>query len=531
MLADDHAAVDLDAGRDHHRPAVFQLPHRVGDALALVVGDENAVAAAGDLALPRRVFVEQAVHDRRALGVGKQLALVADQPARRRVEDDALAVAAGGAHLDHLGLALAHLLHDDAGMLLVDVDDDLLDRLEQGAVLGLLVDDLRARHAELEALAAHHLDEDRQLQLAAAGDDVAVGLGVVGDLQRDVALGLLHQAGADDAGGDLVALGAGERGIVDEERHRQRRRVDRLRLQRLAHGRLAQRVGDVEFLEPGDGDDVAGLGLLDRRALDAAEGEDLRHAALLDDLARAVEHLNGLVGLHRAGEDAAGDDAPEIGVGLEQRPQHAEAAFLDGRRGHVLDDEVEQRGHAVLRALRLVGHPALLGGAVEDREVELLVGGVERGEEVEHLVDDLGDAGVGLVDLVDRDDRLQADLQRLADHELGLRHRPLGGIDQHDGAVDHGEDALDLAAEIGVAGRVDDVDAGVVPGDGGGLRHDGDAALLLEVVRVHHALGDALVVAEGAGLLEEAVDEGRLAVIDVRDDRDVSQLHGLAGSE
>jgi hypothetical protein len=45
------------------------------------------------------------------------------------------------------------------------------------------------------------------------------------------------------------------------------------------------------------------------------------------------------------------------------------------------------------------------GRAVEDREVELLVGGVERGEEVEHLVDDFGGAGVGTVDLVDRDDR------------------------------------------------------------------------------------------------------------------------------
>ena len=60
--------------------------------------------------------------------------LVADQAARRRVEHEALAVAARGAHLDHLGLALRHLLHDDAGMLLVDVDDDFLDRLEQFAV-------------------------------------------------------------------------------------------------------------------------------------------------------------------------------------------------------------------------------------------------------------------------------------------------------------------------------------------------------------------------------------------------------------
>ena len=39
----------------------------------------------------------------------------------------------------------------------------------------------------------------------------------------------------------------------------------------------------------------------------------------------------------------------------------------------------------------------------------------------------------------------------------GITH--FGGIDQQHHAVDHGEDALHLAAEIGVAGRIDDVDA------------------------------------------------------------------------
>ena len=121
---------------------------------------------------------------------------------------------------------------------------------------------------------------------------------------------------------------------------------------------------------------------------------------------------------------------------------------------------------------------------------------------------------------------LQADLQRLADHELGLRHRPLGRVDEHDGAVDHRQDALDLAAEIGVAGRVDDVDAGVLPDDRGRLGQDGDAALLLEIVRIHHALGDALVLAEGAGLLEQLVDERGLAVVDVGDDGDVAKRMG-----
>ena len=111
------------------------------------------------------------------------------------------------------------------------------------------------------------------------------------------------------------------------------------------------------------------------------------------------------------------------------------------------------------------------------------------------------------------------------DHELGLRQRPFGGVDQHQRAVHHVEDALDLAAEIGVAGRVDDVDPGVLPDQRGRLGEDGDAALALEVVGIHGALGDALVVAERAGLLQQPVDQGGFAVVDMGDDGDVAQVH------
>ena len=78
--------------------------------------------------------MEQAVHDAGAARVGEKLALIADQPAGRRVEDEPLTAAAGGPHLEELGPALGELLHDDAGMLLVEVDDHFLDRLEQLAV-------------------------------------------------------------------------------------------------------------------------------------------------------------------------------------------------------------------------------------------------------------------------------------------------------------------------------------------------------------------------------------------------------------
>ena len=138
-------------------------------------------------------------------------------------------------------------------------------------------------------------------------------------------------------------------------------------------------------------------------------------------------------------------------------------------------------------------------------------------------------AGVGAVDLVDHNDRVQAARQRLADHELGLRQHAFGRVYQHDGAVHHVQDAFDLAAEIRVAGGVDDVDAGAAPDHRGTLGEDGDAALALQDVAVERALGHHLVVTERAGLAEELVDQGGLAVVDMGDDRDVANLHGGLG--
>ena len=101
----------------------------------------------------------------------------------------------------------------------------------------------------------------------------------------------------------------------------------------------------------------------------------------------------------------------------------------------------------------------------------------------------------------------------------------LGGVDQHNRAVHHVQDAFDLAAEIGVSGGVDDVDPHVLPQHRGAFGQDGDPALLLQLIPVHRPFRDVLVVAEGAGLAEQLVDEGGLAMIDMGDDGDVADLH------
>ena len=57
----------------------------------------------------------------------------------------------------------------------------------------------------------------------------------------------------------------------------------------------------------------------------------------------------------------------------------------------------------------------------------------------------------GAVDLIYYHDDPVAQLQGLGQHEAGLRHGALRGVHQQDDAVDHLQDALHLAAEVGVS--------------------------------------------------------------------------------
>ncbi|CPY82565.1 Uncharacterised protein [Mycobacteroides abscessus] len=146
--------------------------------------------------------------------------------------------------------------------------------------------------------------------------------------------------------------------------------------------------------------------------------------------------------------------------------------------------------------------------------------------------DHLGDTGVGTVGLVDDQNHRQVRGESLAQHEPGLRQRALGGVDQQQHAVDHRQAALHLAAEIGVAGGVDDVDdrhraIRVVAVHRGVLGQDGDALFLLQVTGVHQALNGVITsVRERTRLFEHRVDQGCLAVVDVRNNGYVPETMG-----
>ena len=101
--------------------------------------------------------------------------------------------------------------------------------------------------------------------------------------------------------------------------------------------------------------------------------------------------------------------------------------------------------------------------------------------------------------------------------------------------------ALDLPADVGVPGGVDDVDghASGVPingrcgaGRGPRVRHGRVLARIVipfsrfEVAGVHDPLGHplGLVCGERTRLVQHRVDQRGLAVVDVRDDRDVAEV-------
>jgi hypothetical protein len=123
-----------------------------------------------------------------------------------------------------------------------------------------------------------------------------------------------------------------------------------------------------------------------------------------------------------------------------------------------------------------------------------------------------------------------AGIDRVIDVGERLRLDALRGIDHQQRALAGRERAVHLVGEVDMPGRVDQVEdvvlavarAVVQPH---GLRLDGDAALALDVHRVEHLLlAGHLARVEPAGELDQPVGERRLAVVDMRDDREIADI-------
>ena len=216
------------------------------------------------------------------------------------------------------------------------------------------------------------------------------------------------------------------------------------------------------------------------------------------------------------------DSAEEIAV-VEGGDLKLQGLLGVANRGrNVAKDGIEERTHVVALGCHVGLGVATHATTKEVGKVALIVVGTQLQEQIQNLVDGLLRINAGAVDLVDENDRTQALLERLLQHETGLGHRPLVGVHDQQTAVDHAEHALHFATEVSVTRGVNDVDPDPFEVHRSVLGEDRDTPLTLQIVGVHHAGGDGLVVAEDARLGQQGIHQGGFAVVDVGNDRDIA---------
>ncbi len=157
-------------------------------------------------------------------------------------------------------------------------------------------------------------------------------------------------------------------------------------------------------------------------------------------------------------------------------------------------------------------------------EIELVFRGIQVDEEVVDFVEHFFRARIRAVDLVQHNNGRQLRCESLLKNVARLRQRAFAGIHQHDNSIDHAQCALDFAAKIAVAGRVNDVDLRVMEKKRRVFRENRDPAFAFEVVGIHHALDKRFIGAEDSTLAQHGVDQRRFAVVYVRDNGDITNI-------
>ncbi len=195
-----------------------------------------------------------------------------------------------------------------------------------------------------------------------------------------------------------------------------------------------------------------------------------------------------------------------------------------------VDDHGAQRAVGIAARRRHAGHHRLQDLVDPHASLGRARDGVAR-VDADHVLDlGAGVVRVGLrqVHLVQDRHHLDAEVERGVAVGHGLRLDALAGVDHQQRALAGRQRAADLVGKIDVAGRVDQVEVVDLPVarlvvQRGGLRLDGDAALALDVHRVEQ-LGFHLALGQAAAALDQAIRQRRLAMVDVRDDREISDV-------
>ena len=176
MNANDHALVKPLARRDEHAASLLEFPECIGHGLAIVLRDQHAVSALRQLAFVGAVLIKDVTHQPSASRDGQELALKADQPACGDAVFQSHTALVIRHHVQQVPLAKAQVLHDRTLVLLLHINRQHLVGFQPFTRRTGFHDDSRTRDRQFIPLAAHVLQENRQVQLTTARDQESVGV-------------------------------------------------------------------------------------------------------------------------------------------------------------------------------------------------------------------------------------------------------------------------------------------------------------------------------------------------------------------
>ena len=257
------------------------------------------------------------------------------------------------------------------------------------------------------------------------------------DANRHVIQNFARQTVAQMAARHVFALASGERRNVGGEVHRNRRLVNGEWLERDGVFQIGDGFADQRVFDARQRHDVARASFLDVDLSQTFKAEQIADTKLLE---RAVQtrQIDLGVRLDFTSDDAPDAQAPDEIIISEVGNHHLQGRFHVGaRRGHLLDNHVEER----FQAVRFVGQISFGDAVAPDRvnhgKVELVFVSVKINEQIVNLVQHRFGARVLTVDFIDHDNRRQLRFERFAQHESRLGQAAFGGVHQKQTAVGH----------------------------------------------------------------------------------------------
>ncbi len=223
-----------------------------------------------------------------------------------------------------------------------------------------------------------------------------------------------------------------------------------------------------------------------------------------------VDNGHFLVDLYAAVVHFSDSDPAYIFVIIDRADQYLRSGFRVAFRGrNIVQNRFKKGGHVFPPGIHIQGSNSRFGGGEDEGAVQLLFTGIQIDKQFQHFINNFPWPRLRAVDFIDAYDNGKLQFQSLAQNEFCLRHSAFKGVHDENNAVYHFQDALHLAAEIGMARSIDNIDFGIFINNGSG---------------VHNTFRNFLIFTENAALFQQFVHQCSLAVVNVGDNSNVSYV-------